>query len=263
MTRWRLDVWSWFSYDCTEEEALGNLVVDLCEADCMQPVYDKIPGGRLESKVRAAVTSTLDKTVGLAVGAAWKGIVGAAEKGKDDIEDKARDCIGPVFDKQAELEQKVSKLIVGVIAPPLEDITRPIMTPVCTVLMAPLAAAFKELCFSFYDKMSAIIADGITEADLSKFVREIRCVSWAVVCRVVVVVVAPAVVDDAENACVPLLGPWWCHTVLASQVLVGPHATSAGASVQGASHGLGGSEARNGTRHVQHRHQPRRHPGLL
>lgn len=38
MTRWRLDVWDWYSYDCTEAEALGQLIVDQCEEGCMVPV---------------------------------------------------------------------------------------------------------------------------------------------------------------------------------------------------------------------------------
>ena len=38
-TRWSLDVWSWYRYDCTEDEMLGQLVVNKCESDCMAPCY--------------------------------------------------------------------------------------------------------------------------------------------------------------------------------------------------------------------------------
>lgn len=55
ITRWRLGVWGWYYVDRTEEEMLGQLVVDKCNEDCMGPVYEKIPGGRLESKIRHQV----------------------------------------------------------------------------------------------------------------------------------------------------------------------------------------------------------------
>lgn len=55
ITRWRLGVWGWYYIDRTEEEMLGQLVVDKCNEDCMGPVYEKIPGGRLESKIRHQV----------------------------------------------------------------------------------------------------------------------------------------------------------------------------------------------------------------
>jgi hypothetical protein len=38
-TRWELGVWSWYRFDCTEDEMLGQLVVDKCEYECMGDVY--------------------------------------------------------------------------------------------------------------------------------------------------------------------------------------------------------------------------------
>ena len=38
-TRWALDVWTWYRYDCTEDEMLGQLVVNKCEYECMADCY--------------------------------------------------------------------------------------------------------------------------------------------------------------------------------------------------------------------------------
>lgn len=146
----------------------------------MPPRYEAIPSGRMEYKIRQAVQSALDKTVGAAVGAAWKGAVSATEGKKDELESKARSCLGPVFDKQAELEAHVERLIIGTIGPPLAELAEPIMTPICTVLMGPFAAAFKELCFAFYTRMCAVVADGIRESDLKAVIRDTRCVALRV-----------------------------------------------------------------------------------
>lgn len=138
--------------------------------------YERIPSGRIAYKIRKAVTSALDKTVGAAVGVAWKAAMQSTAGAKDTLEAKAREIVGPVFDKQAEMEAHVEKMISGAVGPPLAKITDPIMTPLCTVLMGPLGAAFKELCFGYHARMTAIIADGITESDLRNFLRDVRCV---------------------------------------------------------------------------------------
>lgn len=174
MTRWRLGVWGWYSYDRTEEEQLGQMIVDRCEEGCMRPVYDSIPGGRLQRKIRGAVQDTLDKTVGAAVGASWKVAVSGIESQKETLESKAREALGPILEKQAELAETVKTKILGIISPPLEEITKPIMTPICNCLCAPLVAAHKALALSFHARMTKIIEEGDIEAGLNSFVRQIR-----------------------------------------------------------------------------------------
>lgn len=174
MTRWQLGVWGWYWYDRTEEEQLGQLIVDRCEEGCMRPVYDSIPGGRLQRKIRAAVQDTLDKTVGAAVGASWKVAVSGIESQKETLESKAREALGPILEKMSELKATVKDKIVGIISPALEEITKPIMTPICNCLMAPLVAAHKALALSYHARMSSIIEEGDIEGGLNDFVRQIR-----------------------------------------------------------------------------------------
>lgn len=177
-TRWRLGVWGWFRYDRTEEECLGQMIVDRCEADCMRPVYDAIPGGRLSRKIRAQVQDGLDKTVGAAVGATWKVAVQGIESQKETLESKAREALGPIFEKQAELSNTVKDKIVGIVSPALEELTKPIMTPICNCLMGPLVAAYKALVVSYHKRMTTIIAEGTSPEELDKglnyFTRQIR-----------------------------------------------------------------------------------------
>lgn len=178
MTRWRLGVWGWFSYDRTEEEQLGQMIVDRCESSCMAEVYAKIPGGRLERKIRAQIQDGLDKTVGAAVGATWKVAVQGIESQKETLESKAREALGPIFEKQAELSTTVKDKIVGIVSPALEELTKPIMTPICNCLMGPLVAAYKQLVLSYHKRMTTIISEGSTPEELEKginyFNRQIR-----------------------------------------------------------------------------------------
>jgi len=174
MTRWRLGTWGWYWYDRTEEEMLGQMIVDRCEAGCMRPVYDRIPSGRMERKLREQVQKMLDSTVGAAVATGWMACVVGIEFQKDTIESKARESLGVIFDKQAELKATVQEKILTIISPPLEELTKPIMTPICNCLMAPLVAAYKELAIAYHSRMTRIIADDVKEADLKEFVRETR-----------------------------------------------------------------------------------------
>ena len=178
MTRWRLGVWGWFRYDRTEEEQLGQMIVDRCEADCMRPVYDAIPGGRLERKIRAQVQDGLDKTVGAAVGAAWKVAVQGIESQKETLESKARENLGPIFEKQAELSNTVKDKIVGIVSPALEEISKHIMTPICSCLMGPLVHSYKKLVLSYHKRMTTIISESSSPEELEKglayFTRQIR-----------------------------------------------------------------------------------------
>lgn len=174
ITRWRLGVWGWYTYDRTEEEQLGAMIVDRCDSDCMGPVYAKIPRGRMERKIRSQVQDFLDNTVGSAVGGVWKGAVSGIESQKETIEGKAREVLGTLFEKEAELKNTIKEKILGIIQPPLDELTKPIMTPICNCLMGPLVAAYKELLFAFHRRMTKIIADGVEEAALKEFLRDIR-----------------------------------------------------------------------------------------
>lgn len=174
MTRWRLGVWGWYSYDRTEEELLSQMIVDRCERDCMGDVYAKIPGGRLERKIRKQVQDMLDQTVGAAVGSVWKATVSTIESKKDEVEGAAKKSLGELFEKQAELKNKIKDAILGVIQTPLDNLTKPVMTPICNCLMGPLTAAYKELMCSYHARMQKIIEDGVKEEDLKDFVRDIR-----------------------------------------------------------------------------------------
>lgn len=174
MTRWRLGVWGWYTYDRTEDEQLAQMIVDRCESDCMGPVYAKIPGGRLERKIRKQVQDMLDQTVGAAVGSVWKATVAGIDGSKETLTSQARELLGPLFEKQAEVKTKVKEAILGVVQPPLEEVTKPIMTPICNCLMGPLVAAYKELLHCYHRRMTEIISNGVKEEDLKDFVRDIR-----------------------------------------------------------------------------------------
>lgn len=140
----------------------------------MRPVYDKIPGGRLERKIREQVQKILDGTVGAAVGAAWKACVSTIDGSKGTLEDNARKALGEIFDKEAEMKNKVKDKILSIISPPLEELTKPIMTPICNCLMGPLVAAYKELAIAYHGRMTKIIEGGVKVSDLKAFTRDIR-----------------------------------------------------------------------------------------
>mmetsp|Transcript_70890 Transcript_70890/g.125252 ORF Transcript_70890/g.125252 Transcript_70890/m.125252 type:complete len:574 (-) Transcript_70890:334-2055(-) len=185
ITRWRLGVWGWYYVDKTEDEMLGQLVVDKCNEGCMGPVYDKIPGGRLERKIRQQVEKVLDQTVGAVVGAGWKAVVSTIDGSKGKLEEAAKGALGQIFDKEAELKVTVKDKILSIISPPLEKLSKPVLTPICNCLMAPLVAAYKELAIAYWGRMNKILTevDAAGDADakvkalndgLARFTRDIR-----------------------------------------------------------------------------------------
>ena len=164
----------------------------------MGPVYRKIPGGRLERKIREQLQKVLDQTVGAGVGAAWKAVTSTIDGQKATLESGARAVLGELFAKQAELKNKIKEAILGVVSPPLEEISKPVMKPVCDCLMAPLVASYKELVFSFFERTTKacrargccraarvhrtrtrawrwqIITGGVKADEIKEFAREIR-----------------------------------------------------------------------------------------
>jgi len=72
----------------------------------------------------------------------------------------------------------VKDKIVGIVSPALEELTKPIMTPICNCLMGPLVAAYKQLVLSYHKRMTTIISEGSTPEELEKginyFNRQIR-----------------------------------------------------------------------------------------
>lgn len=173
-TRWRLGVWGWYSFDRTEEEQLSQMIVDKLEDEVMGPVYAKIPGGRLERKIRKQMQDVLDSTVGSVVASLWKVCVSTIDAGKGEVEANARKCLGEVFEKQAEFKKKIGDGILSIIQPPLNELTKPVMTPICNCLMGPLTAAYASLMKAFHSEISKIIEDGVKEADLKDLVRRVR-----------------------------------------------------------------------------------------
>lgn len=177
LTRWRLGMWGAFTYDGPEEWMLAKLIVGRCNAGCMVSVYEKIPGGRMESKIKGQVDDMLDQTVAAAVGSVWRAAVDNIEEQRPDLEAVARRDLSGLNETEKELMTELRGAIHRPIQSHLVELTAPIMTPLLNALGAPLVAAFKELVLLFHARVSDIVKEGPgshCERALAEFTRDIR-----------------------------------------------------------------------------------------
>lgn len=155
-TRSALGVWSWYRCDCTEEELLGQLIVDKCERDLMGEVYAKIPAGALYWKLRGAVEKALDTTVGVVVAAAWKVMAGTIEASKGTLKTTASAAIGDVITKQVEIQVAIKAGLMGAMAPALDKIGTTI-APVIEAMAKPMYKAYRLAVKTYVIEMTKVV----------------------------------------------------------------------------------------------------------
>ncbi len=144
-TRWALGIWGYYSVYKTEEQMMGELVVDKCDRELMPPVYAKIPTGAASSTVRKQVIKALDTTVGAAVAAQWKATDAAMKTAKPKVDEAAEKSLGPVVDLQMELSGKIVSAVSDIVTPVVATITQPVFGPLVKALAAPIADAFAKI----------------------------------------------------------------------------------------------------------------------
>lgn len=172
-TRWALGVWGWFSYYKSEQDCLSQMIVDRCEYDIMEPVYAKIPSGRLYWTIRRQVVGIMDQTIGAAVAAGWKAASTAISGAAPKIKEVADASIGVVIDKQVELQNKIEESILGVLEGPLAEVSQPVLEPVLNCIMAPYAKAMRHAIKIFHKQVSEV-KDKDAKAQTERFERIMR-----------------------------------------------------------------------------------------
>ena len=159
-TRYALNVWGYFSIYKTEEQMMGELVVDKCERELMQPVYAKIPSGAGSGAIRRQVVKILDTTVGAAVAAQWKATDAAITTAKPKVDEAAEKNLGPVVDLQLELSGKIVSAVSEIVTPVVATITQPVFGPLVKALGAPIADSFARIITIMSEKLTETFEAG-------------------------------------------------------------------------------------------------------
>eukprot|EP01029_Cantina_marsupialis_P027229 TRINITY_DN755174_c0_g1_i1.p1 TRINITY_DN755174_c0_g1~~TRINITY_DN755174_c0_g1_i1.p1 ORF type:complete len:549 (+),score=161.02 TRINITY_DN755174_c0_g1_i1:49-1695(+) len=173
-TRWALWVWGWYTYNCTEDQMLSQLIVDRCERDIMQDVYAKIPAGKTYRMIKGKVQGMLDTTVGAVVGAGWKGCVSAIESAQGTLEETLNEQLDPIFSTKVEIMNKVKDGIVGVLAPILSEIAKPVLSPVLEKLLSPMVDAFAACLKCWHKRANQCISNNWEEKKVKSFKKDLN-----------------------------------------------------------------------------------------
>jgi len=159
-TRYALSIWGYFSIYKTEEQMMGELIVDKCDRELMSPVYAKVPSGAASGTIRRQVVSILDTTVGAAVAAQWKATDAAIKTAKPTVDKAAEDSLGPVVDLQLELSGKIVEAVSSIVTPVVATITQPVFGPLVKALGAPIADSLARIITIMSEKLTETFEAG-------------------------------------------------------------------------------------------------------
>lgn len=172
-TRWALWVWSWYRYDQSEAEMLGQLVVDKCEQELMGDVYAKIPSGVMYWKVRGMVEKTLDQTVGAVVGGMWRPCEAGVESARETLKVTAKNALGDIIAKEVELKATLRASLATLLEPHTAKIGG-VVSPAVQALAKPLYKAYRMAVKIFATEMTKAAQGSTFDRDVAHFSSEVR-----------------------------------------------------------------------------------------
>eukprot|EP01006_Ploeotia_vitrea_P022571 TRINITY_DN54978_c0_g1_i1.p1 TRINITY_DN54978_c0_g1~~TRINITY_DN54978_c0_g1_i1.p1 ORF type:complete len:532 (+),score=83.50 TRINITY_DN54978_c0_g1_i1:68-1663(+) len=173
-TRWHFPGWygPWPGWGGTEEEHLGAMIVDKCEHDFLGQFWATLPSGFLHKMIKNKVTDVLDKTVGAATKAAWKGCQAGVEKAKEPLQKEVDENMEPIAKKYAELMETIQQKATALLQQGLKEVAEPVMKPLAEIMMTPLINAFQQVLKIWQNKMKA-------GNDLKKESKDIKRYAWS------------------------------------------------------------------------------------
>ena len=107
-----LEFYIWYRYSTllTEGELLADLMKRRIWYGPMNGYTDRITGKFCEKK-KEAVDSVVNNIIDASVGAGWKAAQESVQSARKTIEAKAEEHVGPVLDKQKEIEEKLKETL--------------------------------------------------------------------------------------------------------------------------------------------------------
>lgn len=151
-TRWELGRWGWYSNYGSEEQILSDLIADELEYDIMGRVYGKLMGPWVvRNMLRNQVQKAIDSMVMAAVKPAWAGMQKAVKELRPKVEPKIRDLVGPIFEAEVQLMDKMKDAVMSVLDPILQEHVCPHLGKIVAILKSPMTEGFDE-AFDIWNK---------------------------------------------------------------------------------------------------------------
>lgn len=212
-SRRQLGLHGYYVLDRSEQEQLGVLAAQACESNVLRSIYDSLsamaamgapapgaattpaagstpvgsPGGAPASgaaagskaaaeadKTRASVDKELERIVGEVVASAWPAISARVELRRDAVSRIAAASLGNIVREEelrkAEIRERTAKDVRNI----ARDVAGPIVSTVLGALLKPLYKAHKEAVKMFWNKLHAIVDNGLKEGELRSFYRDVR-----------------------------------------------------------------------------------------
>jgi Fe-S cluster biogenesis protein NfuA len=152
--RWHFWFWGYYSDAGSEDERLGEFILDLLDRN----IINEIIGNIAENAGKPMVVDLIRKTIGSTVkgvcSSAWISSVTAVRSLSESIKSSVSDLIGPVLDKQKEFKAKIVRMISSTIDPFLADKGGALLKPVLNVVFKPVTDAFVLVVRGFHTHMS-------------------------------------------------------------------------------------------------------------
>ncbi|XP_062506059.1 PH domain-containing protein DDB_G0267786-like isoform X2 [Corticium candelabrum] len=156
-TRHELGHYRYWVYGGTEEQVLGDLIVDDLECTLLKDIYSKIKGPRdVRIAIRSKVLQVIDSLVMAAVTPAYKAMEAAVKVIRGRIEEVIRSKIEPLFKAKQEIKEKIQSAILETINPTLAEKVSPRLAGIIEILISPMTEAFQETRVVFDDQMTLL-----------------------------------------------------------------------------------------------------------
>jgi hypothetical protein len=157
--RWEYGYWGYYSSYGTEDERLGDFVREVLAREIVDSVMGNIPAGFFYSSMVNLVETTIGTSVRVAVSSAWSAVVAGVAAVAATIESTAKASLGPIFEQQIKLKDKIVDLISGKTTPFMQEYGGKLFRPVLKGVVKPVSKAFADSIRSVHKVLMETRAD--------------------------------------------------------------------------------------------------------
>lgn len=152
-TRYSYGYYGWWSITGTESEVLGAFIGQVLDRELMRDVYDNIPSNPARGQAISAIQKIVDSAVISAVGATWKGVLGAVDSVKGTIKQSASDMLTPLFESEANLKDNIVSRVADNVNSVMEDVGARLCAPVFSRCLLHISTAYIHAVKDFVSHM--------------------------------------------------------------------------------------------------------------
>jgi hypothetical protein len=132
--RWHFWFWSYYGNSGSEDERLGEFILELLDRKILNEIIHNIVEGPAKAMTVDLIRKTIGATVKGACSSAWISSANAVRSLSDTIKLSVKKLISPVLQKQKDFKIKIGEMIGSTVNPFLSDKGSSVLTPVLSVI---------------------------------------------------------------------------------------------------------------------------------